>query len=80
MKTLEERSASEIKADQSEAETGQLLRQYEADKLIQEMRTLIEKKGLSVDLVSRPGAAAIRDLRPMAGCSSCTICPCMICW
>lgn len=51
----------------------------EQEKLIQEMKTLIKRKGLEVDLVPRSG---IKFGEPglASGCSGCTICPCMICW
>lgn len=53
--------------------------QPEAEKLVQEMRVLIEKKGLEVDLVSKKG---VEHAEPVlaSGCNSCTVCPCMICW
>ncbi len=51
----------------------------EAEKLVQEMRTLIEKKGLKVDLVSQKGVE-YADPVLASGCTGCTICSCMICW
>ena len=53
--------------------------QAEAEKLIQEMKLLIEKKGLKVDLVTQKGAS-YSEPELASGCTSCTICPCMICW
>lgn len=51
----------------------------EAEKLVQEMRTLIEKKGLKVDLVPHKGVE-YADPVLASGCTGCTICSCMICW
>lgn len=53
--------------------------QVEAEKLVQEMRALIEKKGLKVDLVPQKGAEYAEPVLA-SGCTGCTICPCMICW
>lgn len=80
MKTLEDRPAAELKAEELEVETGKILRQYEAEKLIQEMKSLIERKGLKVDLVPKEGAPPIGEPKLAGGCTSCTVCPCMICW
>ena len=51
----------------------------EQEKLIQEMKTLIKRKGLEVDLVPR-GGIKFGEPGLASGCSSCTLCPCMICW
>ncbi|TIL22217.1 MAG: hypothetical protein E5Y88_29170 [Mesorhizobium sp.] len=75
MKAIEERKVVTVKG--REVDLGTLLEQYESDKLIQEMQTLIKKKGLKVDLV--PGEGAGEPLLA-SGCDTCTICPCMICW
>jgi|GEM_PF-5717706 len=53
--------------------------QPEAEKLLQEIRRLIEDKGLEVDVTPRKGAE-YGDPVLASGCSSCTLCPCMICW
>jgi multimeric flavodoxin WrbA len=51
----------------------------EQAKLIQEMKTLIKKKGLEVDLIPR-GSYKIEEPVLASGCTGCTVCPCMICW
>ncbi|MCA1458955.1 hypothetical protein I6F35_38565 [Bradyrhizobium sp. BRP22] len=76
MKTIEERGV--VKG--GDADLGTLLKQYESEKLIQEMQTLIKKKGLKVDLVPGQGAPAFGEPVLASGCDSCTVCPCMICW
>ncbi|EJT01342.1 hypothetical protein B5K08_23865 [Rhizobium leguminosarum bv. trifolii] len=74
MKTLEDpKNSSESRT----VDIGGLVKQYESAKLVQEMQNLIKKKGLKVDLVLRDDGLS----EPLAnGCSSCTVCPCMICW
>ena len=56
----------------------------EEAKLLQEIRALIERKGLSAELVDQtPKASASQQTAEhlvVAGCSTCTLCPCMICW
>ncbi|BBD41409.1 hypothetical protein Amn_pc01240 (plasmid) [Aminobacter sp. Y103A] len=78
MKTIEERKVVTVKG--REVDFGTLLHQYESDKLIQEMQTLIKKKGLKVDLVPGEGAPTLGEPLLASGCDSCTVCPCMICW
>jgi hypothetical protein len=79
MRTLEDGKPT-ARARTEVAAKEELFRQYEADKLVQEMRTLIEKRGLRVDLVPQEGGAPLGEAFQSAGCSSCTLCPCMICW
>lgn len=47
----------------------------EAEQLIEEIRDLIQKKGLGVELVDKGKRPVVE-----AGCARCTMCPCMICW
>jgi hypothetical protein len=49
----------------------------ENDKLIEEIKQLIEKHKLPVELVEQPKPA---KQMMAAGCTRCTLCPCMICW
>jgi biotin operon repressor len=53
--------------------------QEEANKLIQEIKLLIKNKGLEIDVVEKPGYK-IEEPQLASGCTSCTVCPCMICW
>jgi hypothetical protein len=46
----------------------------EAKKLIEEIKFLIDKKGLNVELVERESDVTGQSL----GCTGCTVCPCMI--
>jgi hypothetical protein len=51
--------------------------------LIDEIKQLIERKGLTAELVDNtPDTAENQQARQyaVAGCSTCTLCPCMICW
>ncbi|WFU06785.1 hypothetical protein QA648_33935 (plasmid) [Rhizobium sp. CB3171] len=77
MKTIEAPQAFGGKSEN--ADPAALLKQYESAKLIQEMQTLIKKKGLKIDLIPQDGRALAEPLTA-AGCDSCTVCPCMICW
>lgn len=52
--------------------------QQEAEKLVEEMKTLIKRKGLKVDLITHAGARYGKPSK--GGCTGCTVCPCMICW
>lgn len=48
----------------------------EKEKLVQEIQDLITEKGLEDNVqVTKPIAPML-----MRGCSTCTVCPCMICW
>lgn len=78
MRTMEERKTVAVQG--KEADFGKRLQQYETEKLVQEMRALIKKKGLKVELIPEEGVPPIGDPPIMSGCTSCTICPCMICW
>jgi hypothetical protein len=42
--------------------------------LVDEIQRLIETKGLDVNIVGR------KEGDVQAGCTRCTVCPCMICW
>jgi hypothetical protein len=52
--------------------------QLELDKLIEEIKAMIDKFGLPVELVDRLVPEPEKIV--IGGCSRCTICPCMICW
>lgn len=52
----------------------------ESQKLVEEIKTLIEKKGLNIKLAEAPSERAETDLKAANGCTGCTLCPCMICW
>ena len=48
----------------------------EAKKLIEEIKFLIDKKGLNVELVEKESDVTGQTM----GCSRCTVCPCIMCW
>jgi hypothetical protein len=48
----------------------------EHDKLVSELQRLVAEKGLDVELKVKRAVAA----QAQGGCTSCTVCPCMICW
>ncbi len=50
----------------------------EQEKLIEEIQALIKEKHLNVKLDVPHEDAAARKM--LSGCSTCTLCPCMICW
>ena len=48
----------------------------EEKKLIEELKLIIQKKGLHVKLVDTEGP----PVAGQGGCTGCTVCPCTICW
>jgi hypothetical protein len=46
----------------------------EAEKLIEEMKRLIQTKGLNVQLVEKEKP----DVTGQSGCTRCTVCPCIV--
>lgn len=76
-------------------EKGKKFTADEEGDLIAEIQSLIEEKGLKVELIDKRDAEEIEgyarrrqgggDLprsttMESSGCTRCTICPCMICW
>lgn len=53
---------------------------FEEAKLIEEIKRLIQVKGLNVDDLKETTERTLERSRAvLSGCARCTVCPCMIC-